>query len=600
MNSIELNMSIKPLLLWLVFLFLSCQLTGQSTYAINEKFQNTSLEKAFEVLTKKYHIKFSYENLALADIRISKKINAENLTGALAQLLEGLPLEYQISGSGQVLVRKMLAKEKFSTSEVKIKYPRQINGVLIDAWTQTPLAYGHILCGQGEGAISDEQGRFALTLEDGSANTEIAAQYLGYQTRKTWIEPGEEPLEVKIKLTPKVELLNGLTITAHLPIVSNKLLEEATVFRGQGLQRLPSFVNGADLFRSLQYLPGISAHDDLSADLSIRGGSGDENLIILDGITLYNVTHYFGIFSIVNPQVVEEVKVYKNAFPAEYGGRTSSVVDIRSAQRSLGDTKTQAIVDVNLITSSALLDVPIGKQFRIMAAGRITNQNLANNKLFNLLDAEVQSSRTPQVRPGATVLQEVVSQKPELRFFDANLKASWRPSATFSADVNYFSGEDNYAYAYTRQSGQLIRNRREIVNEAYEETADWFNQGLGLQLKQKWSTQLSSHLNVAFSEYGIDRTNDQSAIQQIGILRRPIFEFSNLHSNQIKGWDINWKNEWQLSRNQRMVFGVENVRNKATLLIQEEKKAVLSQNNQASQLSLYGEYQTDFADSVIC
>jgi hypothetical protein len=451
--------------------------------SINEKFQNTSLERIFDVLSKKYNISFSFENSAVANIRISKRINAKDLSSALSQLFVGLPLEYQISGSSQVLVRKVVLEENFTISEVKSKVPRKINGVLIDAWTLAPLPFGHVLCGQGEGAISDEQGRFELNLEDASASTEVAVQYLGYQTRKTWIQAGTDPLDIKIRLTPKIEQLQGLTVTAHLPVISNKLLEDATVFRGQGLQRVPSFVNGADVFRSLQYLPGISAHDDLSADLSIRGGSGDENLIILDGITLYNVTHYFGIFSIVNPQIVDEVKVYKNAFPAEYGGRTSSVVDIRSPQRLAGDTKAKAIVDVNLITSSVLLDVPIGKQFRVMAAGRITNQNLANNKLFNLLDAKVEESRTPKLKPGVKTLQEVVSQKPELRFFDTNFKASWRPSQKFSADLNYFSGEDNYAYAYNRQSGQIIFNRREAVNETYDESADWFNQGIGFGLE---------------------------------------------------------------------------------------------------------------------
>lgn len=592
-------MSIKPQLLWLAFLLFTCSVAGQSVLSINEKFQNTSLERIFDVLSKKYNISFSFENSAVANIRISKRINAKDLSSALSQLFVGLPLEYQISGSSQVLVRKVVLEENFTISELKSKVPRKISGVLIDAWTLAPLPFGHVLCGQGEGVISDELGRFELNLEDASASTEVAAQYLGYQTRKTWIQAGTDPLDIKIRLTPKIEQLQGLTVTAHLPVISNKLLEDATVFRGKGLQRLPSFVNGADVFRSLQYLPGISAHDDLSADLSIRGGSGDENLIILDGITLYNVTHYFGIFSIVNPQIVDEVKVYKNAFPAEYGGRTSAVVDIRSQQRLAGDTKAKAIVDVNLITSSVLLDVPIGKQFRLMAAGRITNQNLANNKLFNLLDAKVEESRIPKMRQGIKALQEVVSQKPELRFFDTNFKASWRPSQKFSADLNYFSGEDNYAYAYKRQSGQVIGNRREVVNETYDESADWFNQGIGLQMQQKWTPHFSSHLNIAFSEYGIERSYAQSAVQQVSNFKRPIFDFSNVHSNHIQGWDINWKNEWQLSPLQKVVLGFENVLNQASLLIKEDKKPILEQNGLSPQQSIYGEYQNSLADSTL-
>ncbi len=592
-------MPIKTLVVWLVFSFFSCTVLGQSTYAFVEKFQNTPLEQAFDILAKKHKLKFSYENLAVANIRVSKRINARDLSTALSQLLAGLELEYHITGTGQILVRKALSESELGVSEVKIKVPRKVNGVLIDAWTQQPLAYGHVLCGQGEGVISDENGRFEINLEDGSATTEVAVQYLGYQMRKTWITPGTEPLDLKIRLTPKVEQLQGMTVTARLPAVSNKLQEDATVLHGPALQRLPAFVNGADVMRSLQYLPGVSAHDDLSADLNIRGGSGDENLIILDGITLYNVTHYFGIFSIVNPHVVDEVKVYKNAFPAEYGGRTSAVVDIRSAQRSQGNTEALAIADVNLMTSSVLLDVPLGKQFRVMAAGRITNQNLANSKLFNLLNSEVKDTRIFGARPGFTTAREVVSQKPELRFFDANFKASWRPSARFSADFNYFSGADKYAYAYSRTSTQTINNRREILNESYDEEADWFNQGFGLQLNQKWSTRLSSNLNIAFSEYGISRDFSQKSIFQIGNRLRPNFVFSNKHDNHISGLDLNWKNEWQLNARQRLVFGFESIDNKSTLYLQDGKTASLDLDDHGTQQSLYGEYQADLADSTL-
>jgi hypothetical protein len=101
-------MSIKPQLLWLAFLLFTCTLAGQSVLSINEKFQNTSLERIFDVLSKKYNISFSFENSAVANIRISKRINAKDLSSALSQLFVGLPLEYQISGSSQVLVRKVV------------------------------------------------------------------------------------------------------------------------------------------------------------------------------------------------------------------------------------------------------------------------------------------------------------------------------------------------------------------------------------------------------------------------------------------------------------------------------------------------------------
>ena len=112
-----------------------------------------------------------------------------------------------------------------------------------------------------------------------------------------------------------------------------------------------------DLFRSLQLLPGISGVSDGSSGLYVRGGTPDQNLVIFDGMTVYHVDHFFGIFSAFNADAVKDLQVYKGGYPAKYGGRLSSVVELTG---KTGDVnRLQLGVGGNLLSSNALLEVPL-------------------------------------------------------------------------------------------------------------------------------------------------------------------------------------------------------------------------------------------------
>ena len=93
------------------------------------------------------------------------------------------------------------------------------------------------------------------------------------------------------------------------------------------LKSLPGF-GEVDIFRSLQLLPGISGTNESSSGLYVRGGTPDQNLVLLDGMTVYNVDHFFGFFSAFNADAIKDIQMFKGGFPAKYGGRISSVVDL--------------------------------------------------------------------------------------------------------------------------------------------------------------------------------------------------------------------------------------------------------------------------------
>ncbi len=582
---------------------------AQSGLVFNERFQNIPLRQVFVILDQKYGLQFAFDHSTIESIRINKLIRANNLNTALAQLFAGTGLMFQVSGTKQVLVRPAPIERETSeasTSSAAPKNPRTVSGTIFDNFNRKPLAFAHILSGQGQGAVSDDDGNFSLELADASVTTELEVQYLGYQTKSYYLNPGSEPAKIDIRLTPKVEELQAFTLSDHPPLTSQTLKQDGITLPSKFLA-VSSFLAGNDIMRNLQLLPGIAAFDDLSANLNVRGSTGDENLVILDGIPLYNVTHYFGVFSVINSDVIKEVRLFKNAFPAEYGGRTAAVLDMTTLSPDPG--KTRATINANLLSTDAVIDAPLTKNMRIMVGGRVTNQNLGNTKLFGLVNQTTPQSpvyKEEEKDPNPLVSRKVVSQKPNFHFYDANLKWSWQPSDNFKAQFSFFKGSDEFRYNYDQKvlpagskpaPDSLLPQR--IL---YKEVGTWNNQGWSIQLQQKWKAPITSHLTIAQSQYTVNRSivnvDTRTMIGRRDTITK-INAYENLHYNTLSGADVHLKNEWTINKRQSLQFGYQLTYNNVKYQINEDNRLLLSNSGSAAQHSLYSQYHVTTENKMI-
>ena len=135
-----------------------------------------------------------------------------------------------------------------------------------------------------------------------------------------------------------------------------------------------------DIFRSLQLLPGVSATNESSSGLYIRGGQPQENLVLLDGIKVYNVDHFFGFFSAFNASAIKSVELYKGAFPSKYGGRLSSVIDLTGKVGSFNEVKGS--LSANLLSANGSIEIPFMKKFSFFASGRRSFTDLLQTSFF--------------------------------------------------------------------------------------------------------------------------------------------------------------------------------------------------------------------------
>ncbi len=584
-----------------VFLVLSnLGATAQSGWVYNDKFQNMPIREVFSLLDKKYGLQFAFDYSTIEHIRITKQVHAKDINTALVQLFEGTGLMYQVAGNKQILVRLSPVEKtptEISSASILPKIPRSVSGTIFDNFNRKPLAFAHVSSGQGQGAISDDDGNFSLELADASVTTELEVQYLGYQSKSIYLNPGIEPAKIDIRLTPKIEELQAFTITDHPPLTSQSLQLDGLTVPARTLS-VSSFIAGNDIMRNLQLLPGIAAFDDLSAGLNVRGGTGDDNLVILDGIPLYNVTHYFGVFSVVNSDVIKEVRLFKNAFPAEYGGRTAAVLDMTTLSPDPG--KTRGILNANLLTTDAVIDAPLTNKMRIMVAGRTTNQNLGTSKIFGYLNQEPRQSpvyKEAEKNPNPLVSRDLIAQKPDFRFYDANIKWSWQPTTKTKVQFSYFKGNDQFRYDYNQKVKPI--NRLPLPdsllpqNLSYKENGTWDNQGWSIQLEQKWKAPITSHLTIAQSQYTLNRSMVNVDTRTL-ITRRDTFtksnSYQNLHYNSLSGADLHLKNEWTINKTQSLQFGYQFTLNDVKYRIDEDNRVLLNNARRGFQHSFYTQY----------
>ncbi|MUH37207.1 TonB-dependent receptor [Zobellia amurskyensis] len=219
------------------------------------------------------------------------------------------------------------------------------------------------------GTTTNDYGFFSLTLPEG--NHEVVISYIGYGNEKHQLTLSEDKV-LSIELKPSAENLEEVIVTADERIKESKVTQMSKVqINPADIQDIPALLGEKDVMKTLQLMPGIQGGSEGSSGFFVRGGTPDQNLIILDDAVVYNSNHLFGFFSVFNGDAIKSVEAFKGGFPARFGGRLSSVIklDMKDGNKE----KLSGKVNIGLISSSALLEGPINKgKTSFIASGRRT------------------------------------------------------------------------------------------------------------------------------------------------------------------------------------------------------------------------------------
>lgn len=258
-----------------------------------------------------------------------------------------------------------------AASPVQAQDTAVLQGTVRDAVTDDPLPLANVVLeGTERGVSADSLGRYRIGSIAPGRYT-VVTSYVGYQPyRQDVVLDAGATQTLDIRLMPEGLEIGEVTVTGR-----REQAEElgAATLTPEAIKDLPAVLE-PDVFRSLQLLPGVKAASDFSSGLYIRGGSPDQTLVLLDHAPVYNPSHVFGFFSTFNPDAVGNVLLYKGGFPAVYGGRLGSVVDIESRR---GDTEeTRGGVSLGLLASRVDASGPYEHGTWMVAARRSTLEPL--------------------------------------------------------------------------------------------------------------------------------------------------------------------------------------------------------------------------------
>lgn len=382
----------------------------------------------------------------------------------------------------------VLAQEKYS-----------VRGTIKDFSNgETLLGATVFLKGTSNGAVTNEYGFFSLTAPKG--NYTLIISYIGYESITQDIQLDVDQIlnfELKESATNLGEIIivaeESEQISIKKPQMSVSKLNSSTI------KQMPAVLGEVDVIRSIQMLPGVTNNGEGSAGFNVRGGAADQNLVLLDEAIIYNTSHFFGFFSVFNADAIKDIKLYKGDIPAKFGGRVSSVLDVRQKD---GNNKNFNINGgIGLISSRLAIEGPIVKdKGSFLIAGRTSYAHLIMKGIDELKDDKIS-------------------------FYDLNLK------------TNYEINKNNRVYL-SGYFGRDVFNISKIIKNSYGNTT------ANLRWNHIYNDRLFSNLSLIYSKYDYQIILDFIELDWIA---------------DIKNYNIKYDFKYYLSDKINLDFGVSGI-----------------------------------------
>ena len=452
---------LKKLYFGVVMLIIAWHGYSQEQTNVTLKMKDASLKDIIERMEQQTDFTFIYNETIDSEQRKSVDITNQKIENALNIIFDNSGIEWKIRRNHITLT----SKRTNTPSKQKVT----ISGYITDTESSEVLIGANVYdMISGKGTASNEFGFFSLTVPAGDA--ELRISYTGYSTETRTVKLQKDE-KINIKLSSNIQLAEVVVIGE-----SNESGIKATRMSVIDvplniLKTTPVLLGEADVMKTIQMLPGVQAGTQGSAGVHVRGGGPDENLILLDGIPLYNIDHLLGFFSIFTPEAVKKVTLYKGSFPARFGGRLSSVIDVRTNDGDMYNY--HGTIGIGLLSSKLQLEGPIVK-------GR-TSFNISGRRSYlDLL-----------MKPFLNKENDMT-----LYFYDFNAKINHKFNEKSRLFLSLYSGQDRFGTG-TDESGN-----------GYVSEDDWLLGWGNTLVSARWnyifSPKLFSNTTIAFTNYNFN------------------------------------------------------------------------------------------------
>ncbi len=345
--------------------------------------------------------------------------------------------------------------------------------------------------------ITDQYGYFKLEVY--SDFEKIDFRYLGYESQTLYSSDFDKENCVNIYLKDQIETLSEIVLTNYITTGIDKVADGSFNINFSNFGILPGLIE-ADVFQTIQALPGIQSVDETVSNISIRGGTNDQNLILWDGIKMYQSGHFFGLISVFNPSITTDVMVIKNGTNVDYSDGVSGTIAMKT-DSEINETFSGSMA-TNFIDADAFVDIPLGDQSSIQLSVRGSINGFVETPTYKKYAKRILQDSEIEANTGTNKESDI-----EFNFFDTSLRWLFDITEKDHIRVNLFAVNNN-----------LIVNESAIVDGEVTTKESGLEQNSyagGIFYKRNWNDYFTTSLQLYETDYILNGINSDIENQQV-------------------------------------------------------------------------------------
>lgn len=485
------QLQIKSCIL-LLFLSISTAVIAQ-----DDKSEPRPVISILKQAEKEFNVSFSYNRRDLKEIRCEMPLSS-SLKSVLEEISSNCGIQfYQID-------------ERYIAVTVGDTRLISICGTLIETTSGAPLS-GASVIGDGFQSGTGRGGQF--TISGISEDAVLSVYHLGFKVKE--IKASELNSENGCPLVfidERFNYLPAVLLNSYLTKGIYKHTEGSVSISNQNYEILPSLID-ADVLKIAQILPGIESFNETASNINIRGGKSDEVLLLWDNIRMYQSGHFFGLISAFNPNLTQNVTIYKGGTHPQYGESVSGVISMKS-DSDIPEEVTGA-VSLDFISTQFYAKIPASERFAFHISGRTSINTGLGNPVYNQFFKRVfQNTVVTNFQTNTSL--GLRSTDEAFNFYDINGKAIWKLSNKDKLQYNFLTifNKLNFTERFTGETS-LSKNVSELKQQTLVHGFNW---------ERDWTSDFSTQISYSFSDYVNNGGNQNVDTGQVQSQRNDINE----------------------------------------------------------------------------
>ena len=492
--------------LWLLLTLISNKSVAQNT-------EKRALEGFLTTLEEQFNIVFTFADENVQGILITIPPNTLSLDEYLAELEKQTDLDFEKLNARYIAIKKH--KSDFI-----------ISGIIRNKSSKEVLA-GAVIYTENSNTISDENGKFSIHV-DQQQDSLLHIRFIGFKPLQLNQDQWHNDSSI-YELSPDIIAMEEVVINFIAKGI-DKLPDGSIQLNVQNLEVLPG-LSEPDVLHGVQVLPGIQSVNEAVSDINTRGGTNDQNLVIWDGIKMYQTGHFFGLISAFNSHLIHKTKIVKNGTSASFDEGISGTIEMNQQDYLVNDFEAEA--GINMISADAIVKFPLGRKLSMILSARHSTNNIVTTPTYkSYYNRAFEHTEVTQQSTNDTIIDDYRG----FSFYDLSFKLLYDISEKDKIRLSFLHVKNTIEY----EEKALIRDTLYSKKSSLDQSSIIS----GINYTRSWSENHSTQLSAFVSNYLLD-----------GINVALVNEQHHIQENEVIDWGIRLNSEYNPTPDLGLIFG---------------------------------------------